>query len=510
VRTLGILFVLVLLAGCSSEAEGSGADREPPASAASSASPASVVEGLATSATRMWSTRLDALQDPVAAGDVLVVPVAARGDEIDVVALDREDGEVLWRRPLMVVDASIGAYLGDLVHTSAAGSTYVVMQQAPTGRELRPGLALPYLALDPRTGEVVARTRPVVAQFGSPPCDDGIDACLRFTPDDRFAETRWRLGSWTLRPEKEPLPAGTNALAPDSDVYTVYGPVRNYAVAKAVGRVGPPSWRVPHLRITGSRRWLVDDEVGLVDEEAGVAVVQLLETTDDAVVRRYERGAVVRFDLARRRTAGLDLDTGEVLWRHDGADIRCLELSRYDVPVRCAFTGKRSYQQDRDPRLESPRGWLEGYDPRSGETTWRQELSGRAVRTLVLDINRLDASVDRVLDADDLAVLPTPDGPRLLSLVDGSTREVPADEVLLCSTTIPFRHRCDTDGTGVVGFGDERERRVVKSCSPSGEALGVGSVGRLGADALLTGGVDAGDGVRVFATKHAITAYRLS
>lgn len=34
--------------------------------------------------------------------------------------------------------------------------------------------------------------------------------------------------------------------------------------------------------------------------------------------------------------------------------------------------------------------------------------------------------------------------------------------------------------------------------------------GGLGAGALLTGAVDAGDGVRAFATKHAITAYRLS
>lgn len=509
-KTLGILVVLVLLAGCSGGSGRPGADSQsPPASAATSA-PVPVAEALATTAARMWSTRLDALQAPVVAGDVLVVPVAARGDEMDVVALDREDGTVLWRRPLMVVNAYIGAYLGELVHTASDGSTYVVMQQAPTGRDLRPGVALPYLALDPATGKVVARTRPVVTQFGAPPCDDGIDACLRISPDDRFADTRWRLGSWKLRPEKSPLPPGTNALVSDSDVYTVYGPVRQYAVAKAVGRVGSTSWRVPHGRVTGSSRWLLDDSTGLVDEEAGAAVVQLLDTPRDVDLRRYERGAVVRFDLARRRTAGLDLETGEVLWRHQGADIRCLDLSRFEVPVRCAFTGKRSYQQDRDPRLESARGWLEGYDPRSGKTTWRQELSSRAVRTLVLDILRDDAEIDRILDADDLAVVPTPDGSRLLSLVDGSSRPVGADEVLFCSATVSFRHRFDTDGTGVVGFGDERARRFVEPCSPTGKSLGQGAIDRLGADALLTGAVDAGDGVRAFTTKHAITAYRLS
>ena len=441
---------------------------------------------------------------------MVIAAVAARGDEIDVVALDRADGAILWRRPLMVVDASVGAYLGDLVHESADGETYVVMQQAGTGRRLRPGAALPYLALDPRTGEVLARTRPVVAQFGAPACHDGLDACLRISAGDRFEETRWVLGSWELRPEKDRLPADANSLVPDSDVYTVYGPVRQYSVAKAVGRIGKSSWRVPHGRITGSRRWLVDDESGFVDEETGVAVVQLLPTLEDAVVNRYERGEVVRFDLRQRRTAGLDLETGKVLWRHAGADIRCLELTRTEVPVRCAFSGQRSYQEDRDPRLVSAQGWLEGYDPRTGETTWREELGARAVRALVLDILRMDARVDRVVDADDVAIVPTPDGARLLSLVDGSSRAIDPAEPVLCSATASFRHRFDTAGSGLGGFGETRARRFVEPCVATGKSLDRSAIDRLGPAGLLTGAVDVGEGMRVLATRHAVSAYRLS
>ncbi|MDR7252284.1 outer membrane protein assembly factor BamB [Nocardioides sp. BE266] len=508
-KALGILVVLVLVSGCSGGTadRGGGARSQPDAAAASEAT--SVIDAAPTNARRVWSARLDALQAPVAAGDVVVVPVAARGDEIDVVALDRADGAVLWRRPLMVVDASVGAYLGDLVHESEDGETYVVMQQAGTGRQLRPGARLPYLAVDPRSGKVLARTRPVVAQFGAPACDDGLDVCLRISADDRFEETRWVMGSWELRPEKDRLPAGTNALAPGSDVYTVYGPVQQYAVAKAIGRAGPTSWRVPQGRITGSRTWLVDDDSGFVDEEAGVAVVQLLPLTDDADVRRYERGEVVRLDLAHRRTAGLDLETGKVLWRHRGADIRCLDLTRWEVPVRCSFSGKRSYQEDRDPRLVSAHGWIEGYDPRTGETTWRQELGARAVHTLVLDILTMDAQVDRVVDADDLAIVPTPDGTRLVSLVDGSSREVDAAEPLLCEATTPFRHRFD-DSTGVVGFGDDRKRSFVEPCLASGKSLGRSAMDRLGVAALLTGGVDVGEGMRVLASRHAVQGYQLS
>lgn len=494
--------MLVLLSGCSGGASGRDRDVPKPTAGASATTPTTVLDAAPTTATPVWSTRLDVVQAPVAAGDVLVAAVAARGDEIDLVALDRTDGATLWRRPLMVVDASIGAYLGDLVHESADGEPYVVMQQAGTGRRLRPGAARPYLALDPRTGEVLARTRPVVARFGAPACHDGLDACLRISADDRFEETRWVLGSWELRPEKDRLPAGANSLVPDSDVYTVHGPVRQYAVAKAVGRIGKSPWRVPHSRITGSRRWLVDDESGFVDEETGVAVVQLLPTLEDAVVRRYERGEVVRFDLRQRRTAGLDLETGKVLWRHEGADIRCLELTRTEVPVRCAFSGQRSYQEDRDPRLVSAQGWLEGYDPRTGETTWREQLGARAVHALVLDILRMDARVDRVVDADDVAVVPTPDGPNLLSLVDGSSRAIDAAEPVLCFATASFRHRFDTGGSGLGGFGETRARHFVEPCVATGKSLDRSAMDRLGAAALLTGAVDAGEGMRVLATRH--------
>ncbi|MCK9822377.1 PQQ-binding-like beta-propeller repeat protein [Nocardioides cavernae] len=509
-KALGILVVLALLSGCSGGASGRGGGAPTPTAGTTATTPAAVLDAAPTAATPVWKTRLDVLQEPIAAGDVVVTVVAARGDEIDVVALDRADGAILWRRPLMVVDASVGAYVGDLVHESADGETYVVMQQAGTSRRLRPGAPLPYLALDPRTGKVLARTRPVVAQFGAPACHDGLDACLRISADDRFEETRWVLGSWELRPERDRLPAGTNSLVPDSDVYTVYGPVGQYAVAQAVGRMGKSSWRVPHGRITGSRRWLVDDESGFVDEEAGVAVVQLLPTTEDAVVDRYERGEVVRFDLRQRRTAGLDLETGTVLWRHEGADIRCLELTRTEVPVRCAFSGQRSYQEDRDPRLVSAQGWLEGYDPRTGETAWREELGARAVHTLVLDILRMDARVDRVVDADDVAIVPTPDGARLLSLVDGSSRAIDPAEPVLCSATASFRHRFDTAGSGLGGFGETRARRFVEPCVATGKSLDRSAIDRLGPAGLLTGAVDVGEGMRVLATRHAVSAYRLS
>jgi outer membrane protein assembly factor BamB len=470
------------------------------------ATAAAVTDGLPTRTTPVWSTPVKALQPPVPADDVLVTVVAARSDELDVVALDREDGTVRWRRPLMVVDSDVGAYLGDLVHESADGETYVVMQQARTGRALRPDAELPYLALDPATGEVVDRTRPVVAQFGAPSCDDGLDVCLRISAKDRFEETRWVLGSWRLRPEKESVPAGTNSLVEGSDVYTVYGPVRQYAAAKAVGRAGPRPWRLPHDRVSGGGRWVLDDSAGMVDEEAGVAVLQLLETPAQRVLDQYERGRTVRLDQANRLTAGVDIETGEVLWRHRGADIRCLELSRTDVPVRCAFSGGRVYREGDEPRLASSRGHLEGFDPRTGETTWREELGRSAVRVLSLDILKLDAEVDRILDGDKLVVVPTPTGSRLLSLLDGSSRPLADGEVLLCSSTVPYQHRFDSEGSVIAGFGETRARRVAEPCTADGRKAS----GPPSAAAMLTAGVDAGEGLRVVVRRGSVEAYLMS
>lgn len=504
-KSLGITLALVLLAGCTAGDGGSDEPTPPPTS--SRETPTSVADGLPTDATRVWSRKLEVLGEPTPAGDVLVAVAAARGDELDVVALDREDGTVRWRRPLMVLDSTVGAYVGELVHESADGDAYVVMQEAPTGGALRAGLSLPYLALDPATGEELARTRPVTAQFGAPACDDGIDACLRITPDERFEETRWVLGSWKLRPERGGLPAGANSVVEGSDVYLISGTVRQYRAATAVGRPGSDAWRRPQARVTGSKRWLLDDTTAMVDEEAGVAVLQLLGTPQQKALDAYERGRTVRLDQTERRTVGVDLESGEILWRHDGADIRCLELTRSDLPVRCAFTGSRAYQEDREPRLERSRGFLEGYDPSTGETTWRQELDRAAVSALTLEMNEMDAAVDAIEDADDLVVVATPEGHLLLSLRDGSTREVSDDEPLLCSTAVPYRHRFDTVASGVVdGFGETRARTVLRPCDATGKDSG----GRPEATALLTGGVDAGEGLVVIARRGTVDAYLLS
>jgi hypothetical protein len=90
--------------------------------------------------------------------------------------------------------------------------------------------------------------------------------------------------------------------------------------------------------------------------------------------------------------------------------------------------------------------------------------------------------------------------------VDGSTREVPVGEALMCAASVPYRHRFDTDGSDVVGFGDQRSRHFVRPCTAQGRR----TTKSVGATGLLTAGLDAGDDLRVVLQRGVVEAYRLS
>ena len=76
----------------------------------------------------------------------------------------------------------------------------------------------------------------------------------------------------------------------------------------------------------------------------------------------------------------------------------------------------------------------------------------------------------------------------------------------MCRDSVPYGHRFDTADTGVGGFGDTRARQVASPCSPDGKP----TADPPGATALLTSGIDAGEGVHVVVRRGAVEAYLLS
>ena len=498
-RALGAVVLAVLLTACTSEADRPTGEAPPeePSAATPTASSA-----LPTQAERLWSAPLRAMGPPVPAGDSLVVVVQARGDELDIVSLDGESGEVQWREPFRATPNTAGVWLGHLVYTSAAGDPYVVHQLPAKGAGVadRP---TPYVARDPGTGEVVARTRPLRTAFGATRCADGHDVCLRVGPET-FDDTRWVLGSWELRREPE-LPAGAGTLGPEGPVYAVRGSDRGYSAITALGRAGPDGWRRPATAYLEGEAWHLTANTGWYDEESGVAVVAATHEVPQGALDRYQAGEPVALDQSTRRTLGIDGSTGRLLWQRDGADFRCLELTSPGVRVRCAVEGEVVHREGREePRTRRISMSLEGFDPGTGEPTWSYELAPRVAARVVLDQDELDARVDRILDGETAMVLPGRDGWSVVSLTDGETRAVTDDEAVLCLATVPFTYALDVPGESV--FDEERERRVAEPCGVDGRT----SRRPLGAAGLLAGGVDLGDGVRAVALADRVEAYRLS
>lgn len=497
---------LVLLAGCS----GGSAAPEPTDAPLAATSGADVqdtaVDLLPTEATHAWTYRARAHANPLVAGDTLVVVVEARTDELDVVGLDRATGEERWRSPFLTTGKAAGLFLGDLVYESAGGEPYVVFQLAPRGDALAAGRPQPYVALDPATGREVARTRPLRTSYGPVVCDDGRDVCLRVGGESVFSETRWVLGRWRLRREEDRLPDSANTLVEGSEVFAVSGTYDGYVGATAVGRTGRDGWRVPARRVLPGTSWLLSDEEAVVDEESGIVVVQASRLASAQVQRRYDEGRAVALGPGWRQTIGIDAGSGDVLWRHRGSSLACLDLHRPDVAVRCTLSGAVVQRTDWDePRLRGVSMTVEGFNPRTGETTWSHGLDRRAARTLVLHVRDLDARLDEIADdGRDLLVAPTSGGRSLVSLLDGSSRRLRAKDTLLCRAKVRTTYALDTGAMGPFGSG-ERFRFVRRPCRPDGTSTD----GRVGAAGLMTGAQDVGDRYWSYATRDAVVTYRL-
>ena len=507
-RVLGTLLLIVVLSACSGASDppvGAEPADETASTAEAEAEPP-VVETLPTGATRAWSVKLRAFSNPVAAGNTLVVVVTAREDELDIVGLDRATGKQRWRSPFLTTGNRDGVWLGDLVHESADGEQFVVFQRPPDGAAPTPGAAAPYVALDPATGEEVARTRPVRTSYGPVRCDDDHDICLRLDTA-RGGDTRWVLGEWRLVPEGADLPDDAGWVDQSVGLYVEAREVGGITSTIAVGRTDGTPWRVTARSLGAKGGWRLYDGDALVDEEAGVAVMQLQRPATEVEERRFDSGRTVVLEQSRRRTIGIDLETGRRVWRHDGADFTCLEMTRSEIPVRCGYDGGVASRSSwKEPRLRGTTGSVEGYDVSTGRTTWAHRVSRRAVEVLLLGERVLDPQLDVFADGEDLIVVPTRDGDALVSLLDGSSRKLRRSETLLCTVKVLTPYALDVRNTYDYPGTEQRVRHTRRPCDTRGQD----SDARLGTTALLTGAEDVGEGMWAFAGFDTVEAWRVS
>lgn len=163
------------------------------------------------------------------------------------------------------------------------------------------------------------------------------------------------------------------------------------------------------------------------DEKSDVYVGALGRPVAPALIRAFRAGERVEIDYAKRYlTVAIDGRTGEQLWSRRGANPWCPLLRStdgLDARTLCVVGGTNVQQEGRESRNKDLSVDLHGIDPRSGDTSWTFELSGK------------DAT--RAYDgAPPLApyglVLPSPEGPVALDMRTGDRQLVDADTVLLC------------------------------------------------------------------------------
>jgi hypothetical protein len=451
-----------------------------------------------------WQRRLLPVIRPAVAGDVAVAVVQARGDELDIVGIGVDDGRVRWRYPYYTPDALHSSYFWPPVFRAASGKQYAVFQRAEVGAGLAADQPKPYLAVDPDTGRIVARTKPLVALWHAVPCDGGrveVDVCLDVhgAGSNLEAELEWHLDDFSLRRTPDDQHAGP------AGVYTVFG---RRGIATVGRKVSGRGWSRRTRALVGPR-WEVDERSATPIVDDGVVVISASRRASASQERRFHRGERVPFDRGANETLGLDLHTGRVMWKHEGGELGCPSVTGVEAPVRCVFRGHFLFdEQWHGPRLKGIRLAIEGFDPATGDPTWSVPLTRAAAgREARQEYARSEAPSGGVIVGDEVGWLPTASGPRLVAWSDGSSREVPGGSVLLCDSSRQFRYATDdgpwqTRGTDTFGL-----------CTQAGDR-GSGGRGRVAgppsAADLAVAGVPAGQGRYLVAFENRLVAYSVT
>lgn len=421
---------LALLAACT---EGSPAPTDPSSTPAHGSEPESSAPPRAE---QVWSLDAAIIGQPQAAGDVALVYVEQeQAQELALVGVDAVTGEQLWSQPASPGEVVPGIAVVPTVLEGADGQPLAAyFRPDPTGN-----LFARLVLADPRTGKDVFATAPLL--FGSTPraCSDDRDVCVqaRSGYDGQRSTMRLRLADGSLLPEPESVDGFVRGIGPEglSDVRP--GGVEYLARVQD----GAVVWKTPIDELfapgystDGGWAWNYYPDSDLFVGFVGQRPVDVTPNSPREL------------NLAAGVTIAIDASTGRRRWRDDGSLPTCsgtlplpLALSgegdeRAPVPVRCRYEGAAVVRQGQEPMFDGLDVSVEGFDLATGETTWTLPLG--AVEGLVFS-----GGVGAVAGPQEV-LLPGPDGPVVLNVAAGTTRDPAPEEVFACaSETVTFDYR---------------------------------------------------------------------
>jgi outer membrane protein assembly factor BamB len=471
-------------------------DAQPRESAQTAAAIAEPQTSQSRPAKTVWSRRIEAVSQPVAAGPAVLVLAKAGSNAIELVSLDRTSGRENFRMPFHPGGLPPGVAMTPRVTRTDAGRRLAIVRRYEPGT---PGPAL--VAVDVRTGAVVRSTSAVVIDDYDA-CSDGRDVCW-----SGFESRPGPLVESPFGMIRDNIP-GSAPMRWDLES----GRTSEKTLHEGAMRVGEPDLflrgegRLATLvRLPGTRRTAWSQSVSLVvrdgadprygwtfdyDKDANVYTGSLGQPPAANLLRRFRRGEKVELDYTKRYlTVGIDGRTGEQLWRRRGANPWCSLLrDAPEVAARtlCVLEGSSVQQEGRDPKDKNLAVTLEGIDPRTGEVLWSHRLDGADAKTAYTD--------KRAPIAPYGVVLPSDEGPVALDMRDGQLQQVGDDVVLLCSG--------GPDDVTVYGI-DRTAGTLYRSCTPDGRPAN-GRLSAFGASAI-----DGSGRTRFVAMEGRVVAFKL-
>lgn len=454
---------------------------------------------LVTRVQPLWTVQAALVGSPSAAEGVVVSYVDAGVDALQVVAWAADSGAELWRdsaslgsvpgygvnsAEIVEVDgAPLVAYLQD-VPDDDRGWQRVAVAELETGRRLDDGSLI-----------VDATTLPSG-------CDAEPGVCLRGRAIER-SESRAQLMRADLDADR--LLAERGPTLPDNSrflgghVYSTLDRAPDGVEMLGYASDGVVLWERPYSEVFGPG-YSSDGGWSWLDDDRRV-VIGTSSVYDPATAN----GSVATYDLAAGMTVGLDPDSGETLWRVNGADRWC-DAAELDsslitevVPV-CLFSGGTTTVDRSDPdnpslHVSGVEARIVGLDAETGAELWSVD-AGR------------DPSLVRDWTSSFVSTIgPRPvtigDGPVLLNVLTGRSSAIAPRAVLACQSEREF-FRANRPGTHTPeparysgGFGvfpcDGDRRRSDEGFSPG--ALEMAAT-KAGGGWFVVGGSDALSGFR--------------
>lgn len=481
---VGVAVALSLtLAGCT--------DEESPAP------PADPLQRDDTTAEAAWTADLDVIGQPSVRDGVAVVLARAREDELDVVAVDAATGEQLWDRPWSPGGVPTGFGMSPTVTAGSDDEPVVVLSEPPgdLSTESAQRFEERVVAVDLRTGEERSSTDPMTLSTPVAACSDGADACLDVFGADSGRRMDVRTGE--LGDDTDGPPADARSIGGAGLYSTSDRPGEKIGV-----RVdGETVWERPVEDVVGPG---TTSDTGWTFEEADGLFVGWLRAVPAEVRELAAAEAPYTVDASLNVMVAFEADTGERLWSVDKADHDCLGDSVTPADtlprLRCVYAGTVTYAGG-DGEVESTEDVavsVEGFDPRTGEARWTEEMSPEAADALV----RGELEIP-VRDGQSV-VVPTPDGRLLVDVESGDSRELDAESVFACEgETVELEYATPWVNAGqslTSRFGG----RLLSPCDAAGEETDSFSVA-----AVRDAGQDAGDGRRVLAVEGGLQGFEL-